>query len=336
MKHLKRISCTVIALSMVVAMVGSTTSQAKKVPKLTKSSISINVGKSATIKVKNNKKKVKWSSSKKKVATVTKKGKVTGKSAGTATITAKIGKKKLKCKVTVLAVYKSLMVDNFESYAVGTDWANYTLGEGLTADGQEKAHYLAEGETMKVVADPENPQNKVLQVKPKFYSFCPVFTVDLAKLTGVPTKKLGDYKGIRVKVRVVSDATCHVGIGLGSFFSNAGTINKKYAFNTYTVVQKHVEEKEFYKFYHSNGMISGVTALDGQMPQFVGGKHQAGHKFVETDKNVGFATKTLTFNKYLTAPLKGQTTFDFVLGGSYGSANSDYLAWYMDDVELIY
>ena len=45
--------------------------------------------------------KVSWESSKKTVATVTSKGKVTGKKAGTATITAKVGKKKYTCKVTV-------------------------------------------------------------------------------------------------------------------------------------------------------------------------------------------------------------------------------------------
>lgn len=41
------------------------------------------------------------SSSNKKVAIVTKKGKVKGKKAGKVTITAKVGKKKYKCKVTV-------------------------------------------------------------------------------------------------------------------------------------------------------------------------------------------------------------------------------------------
>lgn len=149
-------------------------------------------------------------------------------------ITAKIGKKKLKCKITVKqkvvkkkTVYQSQMVENFESYTAGTDWGNYTLGEGLTSGGNEPAHYLAKGETMKVITDPENANNKVLQVIPKFYSFCPVFTVDLEKLTGISAKKLGDYKGIRVKVRVVSDASRHVGIGINSFFGKAGTINKK-------------------------------------------------------------------------------------------------------------
>ena len=66
------------------------------------------------------------------------------------------------------------------------------------------------------------------------------------------------------------------------------------------------------------------------------GKSAKGHEFKEKDKNVGFATKTLLFNKKLTADLRNQTTFDFVVGGSYGPANKEYLAWYLDDVELIY
>lgn len=54
-----------------------------------------------TLKVKGSDKKVKWSSSRKSIATVSSKGKVTAKKPGTAVITAKVGKKKLTCKITV-------------------------------------------------------------------------------------------------------------------------------------------------------------------------------------------------------------------------------------------
>lgn len=57
--------------------------------------------KTCTLKIKGTKKKVKWSSSKKTVATVSKKGKVTAKKAGVATITAKVGSKKYRCRITV-------------------------------------------------------------------------------------------------------------------------------------------------------------------------------------------------------------------------------------------
>ncbi|MCH5252065.1 MAG: Ig-like domain-containing protein [Lachnospiraceae bacterium] len=341
---MKKVKCTICLFLVFVLTIASTgqqdTQAKKKKAKLSKTKLTLYVGKTAKLKVKNNKKKIKWSSSKKKVAMVSKKGKVTAKQKGKAVITAKIGKKKLKCKVTVKEkiVYKTQMIENFESYAPGTDWGNYTLGEGLTSGGDEDPHYLAKDETMKVVVDPENPNNKVLQVKPKFYSYAPVFTVDLTKLTGLSTKKLGDYAGVRVKIRVVSDASCHVGIGLNAFFGKAGTINKKYAFNTYTASDQALpKEVEYYKFYYAKGMLTGVGPEDGSMPQFTAGKHTKGHKFLEKDKNVGFATKTLTFNKYLTSTLKQQNQFDFVLGGSYSKPlKGEYLAWYMDDVQLIY
>lgn len=68
---------------------------------LNKTEMTVYKGSSATIKVNGTKSKVKWSSSNKSVATVSQKGKVKGKKNGTATITAKVGSYKLKCKVTV-------------------------------------------------------------------------------------------------------------------------------------------------------------------------------------------------------------------------------------------
>lgn len=340
MKKSMGIGCMVLALSLVLGSAATIQTEAKKKNMyLSKTSLSLYVGKTAKLKVKNTKKKVKWSSSKKKVASVNKKGKVTAKKVGKATITAKVAGKKLKCKVTVKKkiTYKTVMVENFENYEAGTDWGNYTLGEGLTSGGDEDPHYLREGETMKVVVDPENTKNKVLEVKPKFYSFAPVFTVDLAKLTGVSEKKLGDYAGVRVKIRVISDAGCHVGIGLNAFFGAAGTIDKRYAFNTYTTADTALpSEVEYYKFYYAKGMLSGVTADDALMPQFRNGKHMKGHAFAPESRKTGFATKTLTFNKYLTGDLKALTSFDFVLGGSYSTPTDGDLVWYMDDVQLIY
>ena len=69
--------------------------------KLNKTKITIDEGKSYTLKVSGTKETVKWSTSNKKIATVSTKGVVKGVKEGTATITAAVNKKKLTCKVTV-------------------------------------------------------------------------------------------------------------------------------------------------------------------------------------------------------------------------------------------
>lgn len=70
-------------------------------PSINKSKITLEVGNTYKLKVKNTDRSIKWSSSDKSIAKVDSKGKVTAKKAGKATITAKVGNKKLKCKVTV-------------------------------------------------------------------------------------------------------------------------------------------------------------------------------------------------------------------------------------------
>lgn len=68
---------------------------------LSKETLTMYVGGSYTLKVKGTQKKVKWTSSKKKIASVDTTGKITAKKAGNTKITAKIGKKQLSCAVTV-------------------------------------------------------------------------------------------------------------------------------------------------------------------------------------------------------------------------------------------
>ena len=91
----------VLVLSMTLSGMADTTSEAKsKKATLKTKSVSLKVGKSKTIKIKNKKKTCKYTfkSSKKKVATVSKKGKIKAKKAGSAKITVKEITKKGKGK----------------------------------------------------------------------------------------------------------------------------------------------------------------------------------------------------------------------------------------------
>lgn len=69
---------------------------------LNKSSKKLVVKQKYALKVKGTKKRARWKSSNPKIATITSYGKITAKAAGRTTITAKIGKKSLKCKITVI------------------------------------------------------------------------------------------------------------------------------------------------------------------------------------------------------------------------------------------
>ena len=92
--------CLIVLLGLSVC-VATQDVEAKSKIKISNKKVILTKGDKKTLKIKGTKKKPKWSSSKKSVATVSKKGKVTAKKKGTATITAKLGKKKYKCKVTV-------------------------------------------------------------------------------------------------------------------------------------------------------------------------------------------------------------------------------------------
>ena len=103
MKKLSRILSVLLA-AMVLFVSIPTQAEAATV-KLNKTKATVYIGSTTTLKVTGTSKEAKWSSSNKKVATVDNKGVVTPKKEGTATITAKVGKKSYKCEVTVKKPY---------------------------------------------------------------------------------------------------------------------------------------------------------------------------------------------------------------------------------------
>ena len=94
-----RVMTMVLMLSMI--MIHTEKVEAASAPTISLKTMSLQEGKTATLKLSGGKGKTIWKSSNAKVATVSKKGKVTAKKAGTATITATNSKQKLKCTVTV-------------------------------------------------------------------------------------------------------------------------------------------------------------------------------------------------------------------------------------------
>lgn len=92
------VACALAVPAAVLAAPG----EAHAAPKISAKAKTLAAGKSFALKVKGARGKIKWSSTNRKVATVTSKGKVKAKKMGTATVTAKIGGKRVaSCKVTV-------------------------------------------------------------------------------------------------------------------------------------------------------------------------------------------------------------------------------------------
>lgn len=100
--------------------------------KLNKKKATITAGDTLQLEVIGTTEKVKWSSSDKKVAAVNKKGLVTGKKEGTATITARVGKKKLTCKLTVKKLILKVHKDEAEVTEGGKTQVKVTYTEAGT------------------------------------------------------------------------------------------------------------------------------------------------------------------------------------------------------------
>lgn len=164
-----------------------------EIPSISKKSVSLDVGSFTTLKMKNTKQIVKWGSSNKKIATVNNKGKVKGIKDGKATITAKIGKKKYNCKVTV-----KKKVVNVSS--VSLNESDVTL-------------HVGESKTLKATVSPSNATNKTVTWSSSNNG---IITVDegvvraIAPGTATVTAKVGSKKST-CKITVSKEDITYIG-----------------------------------------------------------------------------------------------------------------------------
>lgn len=103
MSYIRKSLAVFMVAVLILAGTGSSEAEAKAKIALNRTKVTLNVGSKKTLKLKNYSKRVSWSSSKKSVASVSSRGVVTAKKAGSAKITAKAGGKKYVCRVTVKA-----------------------------------------------------------------------------------------------------------------------------------------------------------------------------------------------------------------------------------------
>lgn len=99
----KRIAYLIL-ITMLVSLFLQPTIFSKPKTRLNHKKITLKIGQTKQLKIKNKPKKikVKWTSKNKSIAKVTKKGKVVAKRCGRTIVIAKVRKKKYKCKVTVI------------------------------------------------------------------------------------------------------------------------------------------------------------------------------------------------------------------------------------------
>ncbi len=127
----------VLSLSLGVSFKAS----AAEKPKLNKSKLTLTVGQKKTLKVKNaGRKKVKWRSTNKRIATVSAKGVVKAKAKGRVVITAKVKGRTLRCKVTV----KKKAAENKQTVKVDQDTVKFT---GVSGDAVEAASTVISDKT---------------------------------------------------------------------------------------------------------------------------------------------------------------------------------------------
>lgn len=211
MNAMKRMISTILCAILIVTAIPFT-SEAAAV-KLNKTSATVLVSKTVQLKVMNTKKSVKWSTSNKKVATVSQKGLVKGKKIGKATVTAKIGKKKYTCKITVKAglntTKKTLTTgDTFQLKLYGASKGRWTTSSSSVATVSSKGIVTAKkaGTTTITAKDGATKYTCKITVKAEDWSKLVDFIVDVPEGREMRVLQLTD-------TQIIDAAQAHEGRG---------------------------------------------------------------------------------------------------------------------------
>lgn len=119
MRKVKSILITMVFICFAFMLAAPMQSQAATKVKINETKLTICVGKKTKLKVEGTTQKVKWTTSNNEIVKVDQKGNIRGLKKGSATITAKVGKKSLKCKVkvkdAVIKVNRTISVNDVKS-----------------------------------------------------------------------------------------------------------------------------------------------------------------------------------------------------------------------------
>lgn len=196
----KNVILVTFLLTMLVSLMFSQSVWAKNKVKLNYNKKILFVGDKVKLKVKNTKKKIKWSSKNKKIAEVSSKGRIKAKKAGKTVIIAKVGKKRYKCKITVKKK-KYKIIDREIGYYTSDlkPEGTYYLSFGLKWKGKEVS---CDGKCDIVFMNNNNKILKTHTVKFSSKDFCDVEINNLLKyrceidinINDKPKELLGDGK----------------------------------------------------------------------------------------------------------------------------------------------
>ena len=270
---------------------------------------------------------------------------------------------------------KKTLVEDFESYPVGTEW-KYTSADKNSG-------------TMKVVQDPEDATNKCLEVNlsgpDTGFDFAPIFNIDLSKLKDTAGKTLASYSGASADLRVVSNSSDVTWKGLFVYMDQYGNMSKKdkFAASANGTASAHVNSKgevvaagsadEDRSLRFGVKIPMGYAASSKVATKLFNGKDSSenlgyfptynenvwkpeesnthyetdsctpGFKEKEADGKVGFANRSVTFDtariNEADATLASQTKFDLVWGTTYQGQPAEHkgmtVVWYIDNLNLI-